>query len=157
MRHPDREITELQEIAQVFERADTIRIGMHGGDYPYVVPVSYGWELVDGKIAVYFHGARCGRKYELLRQDPRVCVEADVLNGYVPNGSSYTADYISAIGFGAAESLTGAEAVHGMQLLLRHCGAPEDVAERCILRDITEMTRVVLVQVTGKHRFGQKQ
>ena len=32
MRHPDREITELQEIAQVFERADTIRIGMHGGD-----------------------------------------------------------------------------------------------------------------------------
>ena len=157
MRHTDREIADIQEIAKVFDRADTIRIGMHGGDYPYVVPVSYGWELVDGKIAVYFHGARCGRKYELLRQDPRVCVEADVLNGYVPNGSSYTADYISAIGFGAAESLTGVEAVHGMQLLLRHCGAPEDVAERCILRDITEMTRVVLVQVTGKHRFGQKQ
>ena len=156
MRHPDREIVDIQEIAQVFDRADTIRIGMHGGDYPYVVPVSFGWELVDGKIAVYFHGARCGRKYELLRQDPRVCVEADVLNGYVPNGSSYTADYRSAIGFGEAESLTGEAAVHGMKLLLRHCSAPEDAAERCIQRDITEMTRVVLQQVSGKRRFGQK-
>ena len=153
MRHPDREIVDIQEIAQVFDRADTIRIGMHGGDYPYVVPVSFGWELVDGKIAVYFHGARRGMKYDLLRADPRVCVEADVLNGYVPNGDSYTSDYESAIGFGEAESLTGAEAVHGMKLLLRHCGMPEDGAERCILRDITEMTRVVLVQLTGKRRF----
>ena len=153
MRHPDREIADIQEIAQVFERADTIRIGMHGGDYPYVVPVSYGWELVDGKIAVYFHGARCGRKYELLRKDPRVCVEADVLNCYVPHGDSYTSDYESAIGFGKAESLTGEDAIHGMQLLLRHCGASEDSAEKCILRDITEMTRVVLRQVSGKRRF----
>ena len=153
MRHPDREITDIQEIAKVFDRADTIRIGMHGGDYPYVVPVSFGWELLDGQIAVYFHGARRGMKYDLLRADPRVCVEADVLNGYVPNGDSYTSDYESAIGFGEAESLTGEAAVHGMQLLLRHCGMQEDGAERCILRDITEMTRVVLVQVTGKRRF----
>ena len=156
MRHPDREIVDIQEIAQVFDRADTIRIGMHGGDYPYVVPVSFGWELVDGKIAVYFHGARRGMKYDLLRADPRVCVEADVLHGYVPNGDSYTSDYESAIGFGESESLTGDEAVHGMQLLLRHCGAPEDGAEKCILRDITEMTRVVLVQVSGKRRFKRR-
>ena len=156
MRHPDREITDIQEIVKVFEQADTIRIGMHGVDYPYVVPVSFGWELVDGQIAVYFHGARRGMKYELLRKDPRVCVEADVLHGYVPNGDSHTSDYASAIGFGEAESLTGAEAVHGMKLLLRHCGAPEDGAERCILRDITEMTRVVLRQVSGKRRFQKK-
>lgn len=71
----------------------------------------------------------------------------------MPNGDSYTSDYESAIGFGEAESLTGEAAVHGMKLLLRHCGMPEDGAERCILRDITEMTRVVLVQVTGKRRF----
>ena len=153
MRHPDREITDIHEIAKVFDRADTIRIAMHGGDYPYVVPVSFGWEMEDGRIAVYFHGARTGMKYDLLRQDPRVCVEADVLNAYVPNGDSYTADYESAIGFGKAESLSGAEAVHGMKLLLRHCGMPEDGAEKCILRDITEMTRVALVQVTGKRRF----
>lgn len=155
MRHPDREITDIQEIAQVFERADTIRIGMHGGDYPYVVPVSFGWELLDGQIAVYFHGARRGMKYDLLRADPRVCVEADVLNGYVPNGDSYTSDYESAIGFGEAESLTGDAAVHGMKLLLRHCGASEEGAEKCILRDITEMTRVVLRKVTGKRRFNR--
>ena len=156
MRHPDREITDIHEIAKVFERADTIRIAMHGGDYPYVVPVSFGWEMVDGRIAVYFHGARTGMKYDLLRQDPRVCVEADVLNAYVPNGDSYTADYESAIGFGEAESLTGADAVHGMKLLLRHCGMPEDGAEKCILRDITEMTRVVLVRVSGKRRFKRR-
>ena len=76
-----------------------------------------------------------------------------MLNGYVPNGDSYTSDYESAIGFGKAESLTGEDAIHGMQLLLRHCGASEDSAEKCILRDITEMTRVVLRQVSGKRRF----
>lgn len=156
MRHADREIVRIDEIAEIFERADTLRVGIHGGDYPYVVPVSYGWELVDGVIAVYFHGARQGMKYELLRKDPWVCVEVDLLRGYVPNGSSYTADYLSAIGFGVAESLTGADAVHGMKLLLRHCNAPEEGAERCIERDVTEMTRVVLKQISGKRRFPGK-
>ena len=93
MRHPDREIADIQEIAKVFDRADTIRIGMHGGDYPYVVPVSFGWELVDGKIAVYFHGARSGMKYDLLRQDPRGGGGADVLDGCVPVGDGYGSDY----------------------------------------------------------------
>ncbi len=153
MRHPDREIVDIHEIAGIFEKADTIRVGMNGGDYPYVVPVSFGWELVDGEIALYFHGARRGMKYDLLKRDPRVCVEADALRGYVPNGGSYTADYESAIGFGKAESLSGDAAVHGMRLLLRHCGVPEDCAGRCIQMDITEMTRVVLERVSGKRRF----
>lgn len=157
MRHPDREIVDIHEIAEIFERADTIRVGMNGGDYPYVVPVSFGWELVDGEIALYFHGARRGMKYDLLKRDPRVCVEADALRGYVPDGGSYTADYESAIGFGKAESLSGNDAVHGMRLLLRHCGAPEEGAEHCIQMDITEMTRVVLERVSGKRRFpGQR-
>ena len=85
-----------------------------------------------------------GTKLEIVKESPATNVEIGKISS------------IGEIGFGEAESLTGAEAVHGMKLLLRHCGVSEDGAEKCILRDITEMTRVVLRKVTGKRRFQRR-
>ena len=59
------------------DRCDTIRVAMHGGEYPYVIPMTFGCELKDGSIIVYFHSAGAGRKWDILTKDPRVCVEAD--------------------------------------------------------------------------------
>ena len=152
MRKAQREITNLEEIADVLSRCGTVRIGINDAGLPYIVPLSFGYEILDGKIAVYFHGAKAGRKAELLRSLPRVCVEADLCHGFVDNGrGGYTCDYESVIGYGNVELLEGAEAEKGIRLLLEHCDIQ---AEACPAEAmaITAVNRVILDEISGKHR-----
>ena len=66
MRRKDREVQSQDDIFGILNRCDTVRIGIQGDKYPYVVPVSFGTEQVNGKVIVYFHCARQGMKLELL-------------------------------------------------------------------------------------------
>ena len=152
MRKAEREITSFEEIAEVLSHCDTIRIGISDVDAPYIVPLSFGYEVLDGKIAIYFHGAKAGRKAELLRSLPRVCMEADICHGFVDNGrGGYTCDYESVIGYGTVELLEGAEAEKGIRLLLEHCGI---TAEACPAEAmaVTAVHRVILDELSGKRR-----
>ena len=153
MRKADREISNLGEIADILRRCDTIRIGISDEQAPYIVPVSFGYELQHDMISVYYHGAFEGRKAELLRQHPLVCVEADLCHGFVENGhGGLTCDFESVIGYGTAEWVEGEEKEHGLQLLLEHCGAPH---YRCTpeVTAATAVVRIVLDSVSGKRRF----
>lgn len=152
MRKAAREITDFQEIVEVLSRCDTVRLGISDGDAPYIVPLSFGYEIVNGKIAVYFHGAKAGRKAELLRAFPRVCVEADLCHGFPSNGhGGYTCDYESVIGYGTIELLEGAEAEKGIRLLLAHCGIQAEACPENAMA-ITAVNRVILDEVCGKRR-----
>lgn len=156
MRKADREITDLKDIYDVLERCPVIRVGIKNEPYPYVVPLSFGCELQEGKISVYFHGAKEGLKHELLSKDPHVCVEADLFHGYVELGHGITTDYESVIGFGTAEIVEGSDAVHGLQLLLDHCGSPDEDAEGCVRMGRTRVYRITLDEVYGKRRFPKE-
>jgi hypothetical protein len=152
MRKSKREISDTIQIAAVLEGCDTIRVGVADGGEVYIVPVSFGYAVSEGKISVFFHGALEGRKYDLLKKRPRVCVEADRCFGFMENGhGGLTCDYESVIGWGYADLLGGDEAKKGIRLLLEHCGFPD---YRCS-PDVTAMTavfRVELDTVTGKRR-----
>ena len=152
MRKAQREITILEEIADVLSRCDTVRIGINDAGLPYIVPLSFGYEILNGKIAVYFHGAKAGRKAELLRSLPRVCVEADLCHGFVDNGrGGYTCDYESVIGYGTVELLEGAEADKGIRLLLEHCGITAEACPADAMA-VTAVNRVILDELSGKRR-----
>lgn len=49
MRRKDREVTDPVEIFSILLRCNTLRIAMTRNNYPYIVPVSFGAELVNGK------------------------------------------------------------------------------------------------------------
>ena len=156
MRKADREITDFNEIVEVLSRCDTMRLGISDAGTPYIVPVSFGYEVLDGKIAVYFHGAKAGRKAELLRALPRVCVEADLCHGFPENGNgSYTCDYESVMGIGFVELLDGEEAEKGVRLLMQHCGFPVESCPEDAMA-ITAVNRVILDEVSGKRRMPRK-
>ena len=65
MRRKDQEVESLDEFFDILSRCNAVRVGFRGEEYPYVVPLSFATELVDGKIVVYFHCARQGIKLEL--------------------------------------------------------------------------------------------
>lgn len=49
MRKYDREITFFDEILKFPDVCDTVRLGINGGDYSYVVPLSFGYEPTSDK------------------------------------------------------------------------------------------------------------
>ena len=70
MRRNDREITEFSEMTDVMKRCDVCRLALNDEDgYPYLLPLNFGMEETDGRVTLYFHGAKEGKKYDLIRKD----------------------------------------------------------------------------------------
>jgi len=152
MRRKDREITSFTEITDILRRTDIIRLGLNGGQYPYIVPLSFGFEAVDGKITMYFHGAKEGLKHDLIAKNNNVCVEADIFHGNIKSPGGITAEYESFIGFGSVERLTGTEAAKGIDSLLEHCGFSGYQCSEAEL-DATWVYKIEINSFTGKRRF----
>ncbi len=152
MRKKEREITEFSEKMELLERCNTIRLGLRGKEFPYVVPLSFGYETQGETVRLYFHGAKEGLKHELIALDPHVCIEADIFHNYARTTHSVTTEYESLIGFGLIREVHADEAAHGLDLLLQHCGYPEFSGADCIARGITKVYCVTLQELTGKRR-----
>jgi len=75
-----------------------------GAETPYCIPLS----LVRLGDNLYFHCAFQGRKLELLRVDPRVCVcfVTDAVPAYLPEENEYITYYKSAVVRGTAFEVT---------------------------------------------------
>ena len=44
------EVTNLEGLFEIFKVCDTLHLAINNGQYPYVVPLSYGVECVDDHI-----------------------------------------------------------------------------------------------------------
>ncbi|MBO4361141.1 MAG: pyridoxamine 5'-phosphate oxidase family protein [Eubacteriaceae bacterium] len=124
MRRTDREITDIGEIIGIIESAGVLRLGLFSDEYPYVVPMHFGYEYADGVFTFYVHCAREGRKLDLIDRDPRVCIELEggtrlISGGDVP--CEWGAEYSCVMGFGTAVRLTDTgEKIKGLSLLMKH-------------------------------------
>ena len=155
MRLKDREVTNMDEIFDILNRCNTIRIAMQGDRFPYVVPVSFGLEKVQGKIVVYFHCGAQGLKVECLKANPHVCVESDLCHCVEPAGHGFTARYESVIGFGVCTLLTDHEEIlHGLTQLMDHYGFHDYPLEQCAKLPSLRVGRIVLDEVTGKRNLA---
>lgn len=82
------------EIEEVLHSNILGRIGCHANNITYVVPISYAYK----DNTVYCH-SRVGTKIEMMRKNPEVCFEVDMLNDM--------ANWKSVIAWGKFEELTG--------------------------------------------------
>ena len=154
MRRKDREVSASSEIFDILARCQVLRIAMHDEPYPYIVPVSFGMEVIDGKAIVYFHCAQQGMKLDLLRANPCVCVEGDIFINVESTLHGITTRYESVIGRGECRLLTDAdEIVHGLRLIVDHYGYTDYPLERCSGIEHLLIGRIVLDEITGKHNL----
>ena len=79
MRRKDREITDPALIADVIKRSDLLHIGFYDEKLKevYVLPVNFGPVETDRGWVFYFHGAKAGRKRELIAENPSVGFEME--------------------------------------------------------------------------------
>lgn len=154
MRKFKREIKDFDDIIDVLNRCDTLRLGISGDEYPYVVPLSFGFEVVDGSTVIYIHGAKEGFKHELLSKNNKVCVEADIFHRYIGCGCAITAIFESVIGFGVAEIADKKDSAKGLELIMEHCGQKGFSASVCPETDMTLVYKITLSSITGKRRLA---
>ncbi|MDR0778588.1 MAG: pyridoxamine 5'-phosphate oxidase family protein [Methanomassiliicoccaceae archaeon] len=158
MRRADREIKDFNEIVDILDRCNTIRLGMNGEEYPYVVPLSFGFEAADEKITIYIHGAKEGLKHDLIAKDNYVCVEASIFHRFikVPRFNNLTTEYESFIGFGEANIAYDDEAIKGLDLICEHAGYKGFRYSVKKALDFARVYKIRLERFTGKRRFVEQ-
>ena len=168
MRREEKEIRNRELLDQLLRTAPVCRIGLapgpdsgggaDGGDlprtdsrhaaYPYVVPVHFVHS--DGRI--YIHSARQGRKVEMLKKNPRVCVEIDEYLGIksADRACEFGSRFRSLIAVGRARIVEQAgNKRRALQLLMeKYSGRSFDFSDEEI--DGVGIIEIQIEDVTGK-------
>ena len=157
MRRQDREIKDYSVILDIINALPIGHLAMNDAGKPYGVTMNYFSELdADRKAVLYFHGAKDGRKAEILSRDPHVYFFAERDDGSKvivrPNGMrSVTNLYVSVSGEGVMELVE--EPGEKLRVLLAMANAFSDESFDSLPDAVVEMTAVwklVLNSVTGK-------
>lgn len=123
MRRTDREVKDIQEILSIIDKCDSCNLGLSQDNTPYVVPLNFGYSYENGSLAIYFHGAKEGKKHDIIKKNSNACFSMDCSHRLVitENAASATMKYESVMGSGKIESLTDKEEKRaGISAIMRH-------------------------------------
>jgi nitroimidazol reductase NimA-like FMN-containing flavoprotein (pyridoxamine 5'-phosphate oxidase superfamily) len=132
------------EIDEFVRNEVVARIGCHAGERMYVVPVAYAFR--DGMLYGFSHE---GMKLEMMRQNPKVCVEIDAVE--------HLGSWKSVIAWGTFEELEGEEEEQGASIAAeRLASLISDVESRRRLREamlgepVPVIYRIRIEEMTGR-------
>ena len=156
MRRQDRIVTNIDEIQDTLNSTRIIHLGMMDGDYPYVVPLHFGYEVTDKALYIYVHGHYEGKKFDLIQANPHVFIEIDgsdealVSGGDIP--CKYSSVYSSVMGRGEATYLESIdEKAHGLQVLMKHQTSREFTFTEAMVNSVG-VVQIKVVDYTAKRR-----
>lgn len=142
---------------EVFDKAPYITVSMTEEDgTPYGLPLSL---VRTDENTFYFHCAKEGKKLDLLKKNPKVCLSAvtKCKPTIGPKDGSFTLEFKSAIAFGNAEIVENdAEKIEGLRaicnrFLPQHMDAFNDAISRSLSR--TAVVKITLSEPpTGKRK-----
>lgn len=122
MRRAERQVTDTEQIFEILNICEQCSVAFFDGEFPYIVPLSFGAALLDGKITLYFHCAKEGRKMELLKKNNAVAFEASRTGNLVTGDTAcaYSMKYKSVCGNGYIEIVHGAEKLQALKTIMKH-------------------------------------
>lgn len=128
MRRTEREVTDINEIERILNEAQICRIALVDGDFPYIIPLCFGYTLEEDQLVLYFHSATQGKKIDLLKSNNNAAFEIDKM-GEIIRGDiacSFTAPYECITGKGTVEIINGIEKLTGLNSIMnKYAGAGE--------------------------------
>jgi nitroimidazol reductase NimA-like FMN-containing flavoprotein (pyridoxamine 5'-phosphate oxidase superfamily) len=148
MRRKDKEIKDKGQIEQIVQDAQVCRLALTDGHQPYVVPLNFGYR----DDTVYFHSAAQGRKIEMLKGNPRVCLEftTDLELVRADKSCDWGQRFKCVLAFGVARLLEDpAEKRKALDIIMAHYGGQGGDYEDSKLK-ITAVIAVKLTEMTGK-------
>jgi len=156
MRKKEREITDLNEIEAIIQKAKVCRVAFADGNEPYIIPVCFGYEKAcperSRRGVLYIHGADAGRKLDLMKRNNRVCFEMDEDVVILPGDKAcgFSTKYRSVIGTGKASILEkDKDKLHALNVLMQHYAGHEyDFTKKEL--DSVLVWKVEIDSLTGK-------
>lgn len=120
MRRAEREVTDIAEIERILNSARVCRIALVDGEFPYMIPMCFGYTLESGELALYFHSAPQGKKMELLKENNNAAFEIDELGDIIPGeiACSFSATFECITGKGTIDIINGIEKITGLNTIM---------------------------------------
>ncbi len=154
MTRREREVTDINKILEILDKAKVAHLGLVDGDEAYVVPMNYGYTYENEKLTLYLHGARRGRKLDLIRANPKVFFEMDCdivpFEGDV--ACKYGITYSSIMGRGTAEIVEDTEEKMKALSILMKTQTNKDFEFNEKLVSVVAVIRIDVTEFTAKHR-----
>jgi len=150
----ERQVTDLQQIREILDRAKVLHLGLAVDNEPYVVPMNYGYTMEGEKLTLYLHSAVKGRKLDMVRANPNVFFELDCdrmpFEGEKP--CQYGLVYSSVMGRGTAHIVEDVEEKKKAMSILMKTQTGKDFSFEDRLVSIVCVIRIDVQEYTAKHR-----
>lgn len=158
MTRREREVTDINEIIKILDKSKVLHLGLVDGDEAYVVPMNYGYTMDNGKLTIYLHGAKRGKKIDLIRANPKVFFEMDCditpFEGEI--ACKYGITYSSIMGKGLAEIVEDVEEKKKALSILMKTQTEKDFEFEEKMVAFVNVIRIDVSQYTAKHRPAPK-
>ena len=150
----EREVLDADTIKMILDKSKVVHVGMTDGDEPYVVPMNYGYILDDGKLTIYLHGAKRGKKLDIIRKNPKVFVEleCDIQPFEGDVACRYGISYLSLMGKGMAHIIDDVEEKQKALSVLMKTQTEKDFTFDEKMVSIVSVIRIDISQYTAKFR-----
>lgn len=155
MRLAKREVKEPEELRQILEHCDVVRIGCQDAEGMFVVPLNYGYEYENGNLKLYIHSSKAGRKADAFGTQAEVAIEIDremrVIKGDYT--CDYSMEYESIMGNGTIVCLDSpAEKERALIILMQHLDPKAKIVFRDQMLDAVNVYCIQVKHFTGKKR-----
>lgn len=154
MTRRERQVTDINEIIKILDNSKVLHLGLVDGDEPYVVPMNYGYTFEDGKLTIWLHGARKGRKIDVIRANPKVFFEMEY--GITPFegdvACKYGITYSSLMGRGVANIIDDIEEKKAALTFLMKTQTGKDFQFDDRMAEVVGIIRIDVIEFTAKCR-----
>ena len=156
MRRKDREIKDINHILKIISDSKILTLSMFDGEYPYAVPMHFGYEYKNGSLVFYMHSAKEGHKIDLINNNPNVCISLRCNVELVPGNDglpcSYGSAYASVFAQGKARIIEESEEkIKALKLLMQNQTGREFEFDEAMAERVS-VIRVDVSTLTAKSR-----
>ena len=150
----ERLIEDENIIRMILEKAKVLHLGLVDGDEPYGVPMNYGHIFENGKLTLWLHGAKTGRKLEVMRKYPKVFIsmECDIVPFEGEVACKYGISYYSLMAKGTAEIVEDVEEKKQALSALMKTQTKKDFEFNDRLTEVVSIIRIDVKEYTAKFR-----
>lgn len=169
MRQAKREVKELKAIVEIIKKCEVIRLGLNDGEYPYILPLNFGYEVIGDldaedasidnvSITFYFHSALEGKKIGVMEADNHAFFEMDCGHQVVAYNTEYPAGghcsfmYESVMGKGLIEFVEDEEEKLKYLTILTDRYHVEHFQFNPAAVPRTKVYKLTVKEITGKRR-----
>lgn len=149
VRRAARAESDLQKVLAAFSDGQVMTLALRDDPYPYAVPVNYAPWVQDDELYLLFHGAKAGRKFNLLKNDGRAgfsILLRDQL--HLTEDCTSSNFFRSLCGHGDTVLLHGEEALQALCRLMAHHGSTIPQPQQAqLLQPMLRATQVFALHV----------